>query len=91
MSATEQFDTALAGLVNRERGSVYGHPLDNFRRIAALQATTAECRDPEIRVALDNICVKLARLIETPSHIDSAIDVAGYARTIVMILDKRAG
>lgn len=90
MSFTEKFDTSLAGLVNTERQAVYGHPEDNFRRIAALQAVTSECTDPEIRVALDNIVLKVARLIQTPNHLDSWVDIGGYARCGTMILDRRA-
>jgi hypothetical protein len=89
MSNTEKFDASLAGLVNTERQAVYGHPADNFRRIAAMQAITAECTDPEIRVALDNIVLKVCRLIQTPTHLDSWIDIGGYARCGVMILDRR--
>lgn len=89
MSFTEEFDKSLARFVDTERQAVYGHPSENFRRIAALQAVTAECADPELRVALDAIMVKVARLIQTPDHIDSWIDCGGYARCAVMILDHR--
>ena len=34
------------------------------------------------------IAVKMSRLCNSPKHIDSIIDIAGYARTIAMILDK---
>lgn len=89
MNNTEKFDTSLAGLVNTERQAIYGHPAQNFRRIAAMQAITAECTDPEIRVALDNIVLKVCRLIQSPTHLDSWIDIGGYARCGVMILDQR--
>jgi len=36
------------------------------------------------------ILTKVARLVETPAHMDSVLDIAGYARTITMILDKEA-
>jgi hypothetical protein len=35
------------------------------------------------------IGVKMARLCTTPDHLDSLIDIAGYARTIAMIHDER--
>lgn len=90
LSATEDFDKQLAGLVNAERRAIYGHPADNFRRIAAIDAIIAECPDPVVRVALSAIGTKLCRLVQTPDHLDSFIDIAGYARCGVMILDRRA-
>lgn len=89
---TEQFDAALSAATNvtKERGEVYGHPYDDFGRAAALKAVVAECPDERIRHVLEMICTKMARLIHSPDHLDSWIDVAGYARTAVMVLDKRA-
>lgn len=85
-SRCDEFDAATD--VTTKRGAVYGHPADNFKRIAALQALVAECPIPEVRHALDMICVKLARVVETPDHLDSYIDIAGYARTALMVLDR---
>lgn len=34
------------------------------------------------------ICVKLARLIHSPDHVDSLVDIAGYARCACMIIDR---
>jgi hypothetical protein len=89
-SRTELFDAAMK-TVTQERGAVYGHPLDDFRRANALTLVAAECRHPAVRHALQMICVKLARLIETPDHVDSVIDIAGYARCILMALDEEEG
>lgn len=83
-----QFDLAIQK-VTQERGSNYGHPLDDFRRVQAMKAVLAECPDVEVRHALEMIAVKMARLIESPDHLDSAIDIAGYARCICMIVDER--
>ena len=85
-SHTDQFDAAME-TVTQERGSVYGHPANDFLRVASLKLITAGGPHPSIRHALDMICVKIARLVETPTHMDSVIDIAGYARTIAMILD----
>lgn len=89
MTATEQFDKAIQ-TVTQERGANYGHPLDDFGRVARIKAVLAECPDPVVRHALEMIAVKMCRLIETPDHVDSWVDIAGYARTGVMVLDKRA-
>jgi hypothetical protein len=48
-----------------------------------------ECPDPQIREVLGMIMTKVARLVQTPEHLDSWIDVAGYARTAAMLLDSR--
>jgi hypothetical protein len=35
------------------------------------------------------IADKMARLCHSPTHFDSWLDIAGYARTAVMMLDER--
>lgn len=72
-----------------ERGSVYGHPLDDFGRAAKLKAVVADIKDPELRHAAEMICVKLARLCHTPGHLDSWDDIAGYGRTARMVIEER--
>jgi len=82
-----KFDAAVQDLV-RVRGEDYGHPSANFARIQKLKAIIAECPHPEAREALDSIAVKISRLIENPAHLDSWQDIAGYARTGVMVTDR---
>lgn len=89
MTNTEQFDAAMTK-VTQERGAVYGHPVDDFARVDNFKDEISECGDPLVRHALEMIAVKIARLIQSPDHLDSAIDIAGYARTICMIHDERA-
>ena len=86
--ATEVFDHHIQ-TVAQDRGKDYGSPLENFKRIAAGWEIIAECEDPEIRVALMLGWVKTSRLIGNPTHLDSHIDVAGYARTACMVIDER--
>lgn len=83
----DKFNEAIAR-VNEDRGSVYGHPSIDFGRADRLKAVIAECKDPLARHALEMIAVKIARLIQTPDHLDSWIDLAGYARTGVMVTEK---
>lgn len=87
-SRVTKFDDAIK-VVTDQRGSVYGHPKHDFGRADRLKAVVAECQDPLARHALEMICVKVARLIQTPTHLDSWIDIAGYARTGVMVTDDR--
>lgn len=71
-------------VVYGERAAVYGHPKDNFLRIAALWNGWLTARGiayaftPEDTADL-LILVKLARLMATPDHRDSMVDIAGYA------------
>jgi hypothetical protein len=85
-SRIDRFNAAVAAVTD-ERGNAYGHPKPNFERVSRLMAVVAECRDPLARHALEMICVKVARLIHTPDHLDSWVDIAGYARTGVMVTD----
>jgi len=74
-----------ADAVRGERQSDYGHPLDNMRRIADFwtirlrdKLAPGEVIDPHEVPALMRL-MKEARLMETPDHIDSFVDIAGYA------------
>src|SRR3990167_2256834 len=73
---TSIFDEAIR-TITTERGSVYGHPKDDFNRAHRLTQVADECPHPEVRHALRMICVKVARLIQTPNHIDSIVDISG--------------
>lgn len=84
----DKFDTVTKTVVD-ERGAVYAHPSIDFDRAARLKAVVAECEDPLARHALEMLCVKMARLINTPDHLDSWVDIAGYARTGVMVTDPK--
>lgn len=83
-----QFDAAYSK-VTADRRDVYGAPEDTYRRISAMRAVVDECADPQIREILAMIVTKVARLVQTPNHLDSWVDVAGYSRCGVMLLDDR--
>ena len=87
-SRTVRFDKAMETLT-ADRGKVYGPPSEDFARINALKLGVASCDNDAVRHALEMICVKMARLCQTPDHYDSALDIAGYARTIMMVLDEQ--
>ena len=88
MDLLDQFDAAYRS-VTLDRREIYGRPRDTYRRIAAMRAIVDECPDVEIREILGMIVTKVVRLIQTPSHLDSWIDIAGYSRCGVMLLDDR--
>lgn len=67
----------------------YGHPLDDFARASLIKYAVSACSHNEVRHALEMIGVKMSRLCHGPPFsLDSAIDIAGYARCIAMILDE---
>jgi len=73
----------IESCVCRDRQNTYGDAEDNFANIAALanvalQTKLAAPLLPE-DVAIFSLCIKLARLIESPHHIDNWIDAGGYA------------
>lgn len=75
-------------LTNVDRQDIYGHPADDFAKVAAMTAPImAADIDPRLKHALYMVQVKVARLLNTPKHIDSVIDLAGYANTYAMVLD----
>lgn len=57
----------------------YGHPKDNYRRIADLWSPILGRSVTPGEVVLCMAQVKVARLIATPMHRDSVVDLAGYA------------
>lgn len=87
MTRLEQFDKEISDIFQR-RGAVYGDPCIDFDRAARLKAVVAECSDQRARHVLEMLCVKISRLIETPDHLDSWVDIAGYARTGVKVTEK---
>lgn len=86
---TEEFDKAIK-TVTQERGEVYGSALHNLERCSKGWDMISACEDPATRAALFYIWGKMVRLISNPEHLDSMIDIAGYARTICMAQDERS-
>ena len=83
----EMLDMAKA-IVGGERQDQYGGPEDSFATIADLWQTYLEYRQAvtgkEVElspadVAIMMMLLKTARLIHSPAHVDSWIDIAGYA------------
>jgi hypothetical protein len=87
-SNTDAFDAAIS-TVTQERGKDYGAPLQDFERVSEMALHLTSCPDPAIYHSMYMICVKLSRLVHSPHHLDSIIDIAGYARTMAMIIDER--
>jgi hypothetical protein len=95
VTAPNLFDTAKA-IVYGDRERVYGDPGKNIRAIAALWCTylTEKYRGRSATIDSDDVCammrlVKEARLMNTPDHMDSMIDIAGYAGVQYRIVTER--
>lgn len=73
----------------KERMVTYGHPSQNFGRIAAMKSVIADCKHPEARHALEMIAEAIARLVECPEHVDSWSNIAGYARCGIMVTEPK--
>jgi hypothetical protein len=65
----------------QERGSVYGHPYYNHKRIAGLWSAYLDF--PALCMAL----VKVSRLTETPDHYDSVKDFIAYGAIYRTVLE----
>ncbi|MEO5351393.1 MAG: DUF6378 domain-containing protein [Magnetococcus sp. YQC-3] len=67
------------------RQAVYGSPVDNFKTQATRWCQhMPQFKDPEaefgpLQVAFCMMDAKMARLISTPDHYDSLLDIIGYA------------
>jgi hypothetical protein len=65
--------------VLEERRDDYGDPADQFKAIAARWSITLDMPVTPAQVALCMIDLKLTRLTHDPRHVDSVVDVIGYA------------
>ena len=65
-----------------ERGRVYGSPAPNMIATARLWSVVLGQEVTPSQVALCLIQLKVARLLVTPTHRDSMVDIAGYAAVL---------
>lgn len=74
-------------LIAKDRAKIYGDALTNHKRIASLWSVLLEKDISPQDVYKCMIAVKLARLIETPNHLDSVTDIIGYSALYGEIAD----
>ena len=71
-----------AASVVQERGITYGSMKPNMQRTADLWSVILGQKVRPDQVAMCMIAVKMARLVESPLHTDSVVDIAGYAAVL---------
>jgi hypothetical protein len=70
--------TEAQRLTLADRNKNYGKPIVNHTRIADLWSTYLDTEITPSQVAICMSLVKVARLMETPDHLDSFCDAAAY-------------
>lgn len=78
MGNAETIDQAARRTVFNEHADIYGKPENNFAIIAEIWSALLQVKITAEQVALMMTGMKLARLVKTPHHRDSQIDVIGY-------------
>ena len=66
-------------MINGPRAKDYGDAHENHERIAKMGSVLLERDVTVAQVYQCMIAVKLSRLIETPGHEDSWLDICGYS------------
>ena len=77
---------AEAAAVVRDRRHTYGQPLDLFERVAVRWSQVLGTKVTPAQVIVCLVDLKVARLAHDPRHLDSIIDVAGYAGCLAEVL-----
>lgn len=70
----------------RDRGANYGEVRENMARTAARMTMTLGQEITPAQVCLLMIDLKLARLEQTPRHLDSVMDIIGYAALMAEVI-----
>jgi len=76
MKATKALIDAID--IMQDRGRIYGHPKINQGRIASRLSNLFDFPISDSQAALAMVEVKLSRIQETPSHVDSYVDAIAY-------------
>ena len=69
----------------RDRRRSDGDPTDLFERVAARWSQVIGAKVTATQVGLCLIDLKLARLVGDPKHLDSLLDIAGYAACLAEV------
>lgn len=69
---------AASDLINGQRAKDYGDAFEMHRRIAAGWSEIVGVNVTPAQAALCLVWLKIARLVETPDHLDSFVDLVAY-------------
>jgi len=69
-----------------DRGAIYGDARVNISETAARWSETLGGKITPEQVCLCMIDLKMARLTATPKHLDSVIDIIGYAAILAELI-----
>jgi hypothetical protein len=75
-------------LINGDRAKDYGDAYDNHKNIASLWSVVFGFKVMVWQVYLCLILVKIARLVQSPKHLDSIIDIPGYSALLGETVEK---
>ena len=78
-----KFDQAVES-IGYDRVEDYGDPFTSFNRVAHMWSAIAGVDISPQQVAHMMIALKLSRLQTNPNHLDSYVDIVGYARCAVL-------
>ena len=87
MNKNQLLDACKVAL--NSRGQHYGKVLENHSRIAKIWSVILGSDVTEEQVALMMVGLKVARLVETPDHQDSILDIAGYAAVMSECIEEK--
>jgi hypothetical protein len=79
----------LAKAAVTARGQAYGRPEDLFWRIAKRWSLTLGVEVTAAQVALCMIDLKVERTLANPAHLDTSVDIAGYAACLYEIAESK--
>ena len=89
MTKTEKLLADVVDMVHT-RGTVYGHPYTNHKRISELWSAYLDHPITPSQVALCMALVKVSRLSESPNHKDSVIDSIAYFSIYQTVLEAES-
>lgn len=69
-------------LVDERKCNIYGPPEEEFPRLAKMWSLVLNTEVTAQQVCLCMIAMKLMRSAVSPTHRDSLVDMAGYARIL---------
>lgn len=76
-------------LVATKREAKYGHPKDNYRRIAHIWSAVLGIEVTPTQAVLCELGVKFSRLIQSPDDEDTQVDIHGYVKVLQRLLDPK--